>query len=58
MQLLLGGGNEPVTLGPLSIDLGRVQLQPDLELRFKLFGKYTLFTVNLRGATRLGPDER
>ena len=57
VQLVLGGGGDSVKLGPLSIDLGRVQLSPDLEVCVKLFGKYPLFSLSLRGRPRLGPDE-
>ncbi len=55
VQLQVGGGAEPLRIGPLSIDLGQLQLRPDLEVRFRLFGRFTLFSLSLRGRTRVGP---
>lgn len=54
-EIALGGA--PLRLGPITLDLGKLSVAPDLELTVRLFGKYTLLSIGLRGRTRVARDD-
>ena len=44
-----------LTSAPITLDLGRLRMQPDFTIRFKLFG-IPIWSIDIKGTTDLGPQ--
>ena len=54
MDWTLGGGKEPLQVGPLTLRLQRTAVSPHLTVQLKLFGVIPLFTLSLHGTIAIG----
>lgn len=53
LQAAIGGTERPIRLGPLQIDIGALQVQPNVQLTFYLFGRIPLFSIRVGGETTI-----
>lgn len=53
IQATISGAESPIRLGPLQIKIGTLQVQPQVQLTFYLFGRIPLFSIRVGGETKI-----